>query len=432
MKLLIVIPHFFTGGAQRMLELLLPRLALYDDLEITLCLYQNSDHSPMTAGIRRNPHIKVKIIGMPVSRKEAINPFVRVKVIRKLRELMKEADVCHVHLFPALYDAAIAARGLPLKLIFTNHNTSNRRRHYPYLRYIERKIYSRYDAITCISPATARSLTDWLRTDPQDERFEVIYGGIDFAAFNSPHFNASHSGPLNAGESTLEIPENISDMIDLFEAGPDIFLQRRLRRAGISSVKDIFGREGHAILMISRFVKSKDHESLIRALHILKTDPEYVGRIPADIFLAFAGSGEMMPAMKELAEELNLTDDVVFLGDRNDIPCLIAAASAGAQISHWEGFGLTAFEIMAGETPLIASNVKGMAEIVKESARLVEPESPESIAGAIADILAPDSPDMLHDTLIRQMQGVKTARRFDIRYTLESYLQLYRRISIER
>ena len=171
MKLLIVIPHFFTGGAQRMLEQLLPRLALYDDLDITLCLYQNSDNSPIIAGIRRNPHIKVKVLGLPVSRRAAINPFVRLKAIRRLRELMKEAEVCHVHLFPALYDAAIAAGKLPLKLIFTNHNTSNRRRRYPSLHHIEREIYSRYDAITCVSPATVRSLTDWLRTDPRDERF---------------------------------------------------------------------------------------------------------------------------------------------------------------------------------------------------------------------------------------------------------------------
>ncbi len=417
MRLLIVIPHFRTGGAQRLLSDLLPRMARHDDLDITLALYDDPGHSPLFAPIRRNPLIKVKILGLPLSRSSYFNPVVRRKAVRLLRGLMTEADICHVHLFPALYDASLAARGLPIKLLFTNHNTVNNRRRFPWLAPLERRIYSRYDCIACISAAALRKLTDWLKAEPSNSRFHVVSNGI-----NPGHFNYCR-------DSTDEIlPDSESELIERFESGPDADLQRRMRRAGIKSVKEVYGRQGHPILMISRFVSNKDQASLIRALHLLKQDQVYGDRIPSDTFLAFAGEGPTMRECATLAKELGIANDVIFLGDRADIPRLIASASAGAQISRWEGFGLTAVEILAGGTPLVATDVAGMADAIGSAARLVGKENPESIASALADILAPESPDVLNDTLVMQAEGLRTARRHDISNTLERYLDLYQEL----
>lgn len=428
MRLLIVIPHFKTGGAQRLLADLIPSMALRDNMEITLLLYHKSEDSFLLNQVKQNPLIKIRALDIPVGRKDTFNPFVRWKAIRELRAYMRNADVCHVHLFSALYDASIAAKGLPVKLVFTNHNTYNRRRKYTFLRKFERWIYSRYYAIVCISPASARSLTEWLDTPCDDQRIQVIANGINLNAFNFYRKKDVVNSECVCHDLTIRLPESTSELFEMFENGRDESLQRRLKRAGISSVKDVFGRDGHAILMISRFIENKDHESLLKAFHILKTNPSYSGRIPADTFLVFAGDGGLINKSKDLAARLNLSGDVIFLGNRTDVPRLIAAASVGAQISHWEGFGLTACEILAGETPLVASDVRGMAEIVRESAYLAAPESPESIAAAIADVLAPETPETLNETLMRQYDGVLTARRYDIRHTLDSYIRLYHKL----
>ncbi|MDE6271656.1 MAG: glycosyltransferase [Muribaculaceae bacterium] len=414
MRLLIVIPHFLTGGAQRLLGDLLPLMAMRDDMDITLALYADPGRSPLFAPLQRNPHIKVRILGLPLSYASYFNPIIRFKAVRKLRNLMKEADVCHVHLFPALYDASIAARGLPLRLIFTNHNTTNRRRHFPLIAALERLIYARYNTIAGISPASVRALIEWLKADPADPRFHVVRNGIVTEDFS-----------YGTESEEENLPESESELIEIFNSGPDVFLRQRMNKAGIKNVEDVYGRPGHAILMISRFVANKDQASLIRALAILKRDSRYRERIPADTFLAFAGDGATIGYCRRVAGEEGVADDVVFLGERSDIPRLIASASAGAQISKWEGFGLTACEILAGGIPLVATDVSGMADIVRGAARLADKENPQSIAAALAAILAPESPDEVNDTLLMKAEGTRIAKRYHISGTLELYLQLY-------
>ena len=423
MRLLIVIPHFMIGGAQRLLSDLVPLMARRDDLDITIALYQNPEGAMMMRPILRNPMVKIRVLNIPLSHKAFLNPLIRRRAISGLRDLMKEADVCHVHLFPALYDAALAARGLPVRLIFTNHNTTNRRRRYPLLRPLERLIYSRYDALACISPASARSLSAWLSLHPTDERLSIIPNGINSDIFNF------HSRANDSFDSSVIPPDDNTDFLTSFAVGPDLDRRRRMERAGIRNEEEVFGRKGHAVLMISRFVDNKDQDSLIRAFSILKHDPGYADLIPADTFIVFVGSGPRIEICRRLAREYGVADDVAFLGDRHDLPRLIAAASVGCQISHWEGFGLTACEIMAGELPLIASNVSGMGDLVKEGATLVAPENPEEIARAIADILAPVSPDAFNDLLLRQAAGRRIADRHHIRHTLERYMDLYHKLT---
>lgn len=415
-----------VGGAQRLLSDMLPMLARNDDIDISLAIYADPGNSPMYVPIRSNPRIRVRILNLPAGRNASLNPFVRIRAIQLLRALMKDADVCHVHLFPALYDAVFASSGLPVRLVFTNHSTSNRRRNLSRLAAIERKIYSRYNSIACISPAAARSLSDWLRISPTDERIHVVLNGInpDLFTFTQP---GDYSKPPNRKQrlETIPLPSDPSELIAMYDEGVDADRARRMRRAGIRRPADVFGRDGHAIVMISRFVESKDHESLLKALALIKSNPEAYPGVPDDIFIAFAGSGEKLHEIMNLALSLKVDNDVVFLGDRSDIPRLIAAASIGAQISHWEGFGLTACEILAGEAPLIASDIPGMGSLVKGGARLVKHADPASIAAAVADILAPASPEIFNDTLLMQAEGVKIARRRHLRHTLRQYLELY-------
>ncbi len=423
MKLLIVIPHMMTGGAQRLLSDLTPLMARRDDLDISFAVYADPENSMMWKFIRNNPRIRCHVLNIPISDLANLNPFIRSKAIKALKPLLKEADVCHVHLFPALYDAAAASRGLKTKLIFTNHSTFNRRRKYPLLTAMEKRIYARYSDIICISPACARSLTDWLAISPTDRRIHIIRNGININRFSFTDPCAAE-GDLTQDRDEAAASE-LLERYETFVSGGDIHREERMKKAGIKSVADVYGRQGHPILMISRFVKSKDQKSLIRALALLKHSRHMKNMIPEDTFVAFVGDGPERGNAEKLAKEQGVANDVEFLGERSDIPNLIAAASAGAQISNWEGFGLTACEILASGLPLIASDVPGLADTIRGGARLVPKSSPEEIATAIIDVLGPESPEIYDLTQTLRSEGIRIAGRHDIRHTLRDYLKLY-------
>ena len=58
---------------------------------------------------------------------------------------------------------------------------------------------------------------------------------------------------------------------------------------------------------------------------------------------------------------LKLNDRVQFLGYSNSVPSLLKRSDIAIQSSKFEGFGLSALEAMASGTPIIVSNVDGLA-----------------------------------------------------------------------
>lgn len=114
--------------------------------------------------------------------------------------------------------------------------------------------------------------------------------------------------------------------------------------------------------MISRFAPAKDQKTVIKAISLLEDS----------IHLIFVGDGETINICKQYAKDLNVENRVHFLGTRSDIPELIAQCEIGVQSSHWEGFGLTAVEMMAGGLPVIASNVNGLKQVVEDAGLLFE------------------------------------------------------------
>lgn len=103
MKILHVISRLTVGGAQRLVATLLPELVKEED--VALLVYNKVD----TDFQREVLNAGVKIISMD-------SPNLRnPKVIFKMRKVFKNYDVVHVHLFPSVYWASLAARGLKVK-----------------------------------------------------------------------------------------------------------------------------------------------------------------------------------------------------------------------------------------------------------------------------------------------------------------------------
>lgn len=289
MRILHVIASLEVGGAQRLLVDLLPLQATSENIDLLVYKRVNNDFEKAIeqAGIR--------IICMNE------HNFHNPSIVFSLRKIFKKYDLVHAHLFPTIYWASLAARSLKVKLIYTEHSTSNSRRNKWYFRPIERFMYSRYDRIISISQQTQNALVSWLKQS--DERFVVINNGIDTQKFASV----------------------------------------------ISSVIP------KSLIMVSRFVSSKDQETVIRAMQ----------HVDKETSLRFVGDGENRKHCEKLANDLGVSDRIQFLGSRHDIPELIVSSYIGIQSSNWEGFGLTAVELMAARKPVIASNVDGLKQVVE-------------------------------------------------------------------
>ena len=145
--------------------------------------------------------------------------------------------------------------------------------------------------------------------------------------------------------------------------------------------------------------------------------------LPTDIKLMLVGNGETLNQNKALASELGLEDQVFFLGKRSDISDLIAQADIGIQSSVWEGFGLTAVELMAGGVPVIASNVDGLKQVV-EGAGIIFPLGDEIALAKIINQLIEDK-----SYYLAVKKGCEErAKHYDIQTMAENYIEVYKTV----
>ena len=138
MNILHVITSLEIGGAQRLLSDLIPLQAKTDD--VTLLVYER---------VHNEFERKIEEAGVHIVSMEEHN-FHNPLVVFRMRKFFRNYDIVHAHLFPTIYWASLACRGLKVKLVYTEHSTSNSRREKWYFRPIERFMYSRYDRIISI------------------------------------------------------------------------------------------------------------------------------------------------------------------------------------------------------------------------------------------------------------------------------------------
>lgn len=171
MKILHVITSLRTGGAERLMVDLLPRLKEYGH-NVDLLLFDGTD-TPFKREVEQ-AGIKVFDLGIGGS---VYSPAKLFKLIPYLRKY----DVVHTHnTAPQLF----AAIGSLLKcgtLYTTEHNTSNRRRKWKWYAVIDRWMYSRYRKVICIS----RKAEDNLRKFIGSSKAEIctINNGVDIDKF---------------------------------------------------------------------------------------------------------------------------------------------------------------------------------------------------------------------------------------------------------
>lgn len=131
---------------------------------------------------------------------------------------------------------------------------------------------------------------------------------------------------------------------------------------------------------VSRLTVHKGHEFLFRAMKEVTKKQKHICAK-----LLVIGSGDEEHNLKELAYKLNLEKNILFFGVRKNIPDLMKAMDIFVHPSLFEPFGITIVEAMYSGLPVVATNVGGIPEIVKdgETGLLVSPRD----YGALADAL---------------------------------------------
>jgi glycosyltransferase involved in cell wall biosynthesis len=140
-------------------------------------------------------------------------------------------------------------------------------------------------------------------------------------------------------------------------------------------------------------------------------------RMPNVEFL-LVGDGPLRSEFEQQAASLGLGDRAIFLGDRRDIPNVLASMDVAVLTSDSESLSNAILEAMAARLPVVAYNVGGNAELVNnERGALVAPKNEDEFADAIHRLLS--------DASLRGRQGANAARFVEEKFSLDSVRRRY-------
>lgn len=126
-----------------------------------------------------------------------------------------------------------------------------------------------------------------------------------------------------------------------------------------------------------------------KALHILMGAFGALGR-DAGAHLVIAGEGSQKEPLREQAAGLGIADRVHLIGRREDMQTVLTAFDIAAMSSDYEGTPLFALECMAHGTPLVATDVGGLSDLIEDgrSGILVPRQDVDALADALDRLLA--------------------------------------------
>ena len=204
----------------------------------------------------------------------------------------------------------------------------------------------------------------------------------------------------------LVIPNGID--LDHF-SNPSVERKTMRRSLGI-------GEDELLVLSIGRLTELKDIPTVLKALASARSS---IGKVK---FL-IAGDGPARANLETQARDIRLEGIVQFLGYREDIPDLLAAADILVMASIREGFGIAAAEAMAAGCPVIGTDVPGLRFVLDEgkAGMLIPAHSPDRLAEAMISLAS-------NDCLRKEMaeKGRTRARNtFPNSGMIEKYQRLY-------
>jgi len=183
---------------------------------------------------------------------------------------------------------------------------------------------------------------------------------------------------------------------------------------GITSATKVTG-------MVGRLYPQKGHHFLLTAFaRVLEEIPDAV--------LLVVGSGPLRHELRAKAARLGIAGRVHFLGERADVPGLLACMDVYVQASLWEGMPNAVMEAMAAGKPVVATGVDGTRELIThgETGWLVEPSNAEAIADRIVYVLN----NVAEAKCIGAAAIQRVATDFSVDNMISGYDRLYRGLAM--
>jgi len=191
----------------------------------------------------------------------------------------------------------------------------------------------------------------------------------------------------------------------------------RFSRKPIDAFRKVIAPNGEKILMhASNFRKLK------RIPDVMSIFKEVHDKIPCKLMLV--GDGPERPAAEDLCRELNLCDDVRFVGKQEQMEDILAIADLFLLPSEYESFGLAALEAMAAGVPVVTTNAGGLSEI--------NVQGETGFMGEVGDVktMGQEAIKILEDPAVLKQfkeRAAAHARKYDIQHIVPIYEELYKR-----
>ncbi|MFL5906774.1 MAG: glycosyltransferase [Solirubrobacterales bacterium] len=301
-------------------------------------------------------------------------PLAMLRLARFLRQ--ESIDVLHTHLFePSVVglQAGVMAR-TPARVMTRHYSDGHTRIGKRWHVRLDRMCIGLCDNVVAVSADTARHLVEAEGAPPR--KVHTVLNGFD--------------------ADRVQVPEPAE--------------RERLRR-------ELDATDAHLLASVGRLHPDKGWEYLFRAI------PRIRGKVDRPVVLLVVGEGPFEDDFRRQVAELGCEREVRFLGFRDDATSLMAAADLVVGPTLTEAFGITLAESLYAGTPVVATRVGGVPEIVDDGVDgvLVPPGDSEAMADAIAGLL--------NDTeRLAEMVGAgrdKVTRRFSFERMVGEYEVIY-------
>lgn len=304
-----------------------------------------------------------------------------------MKKLLKELtpDIVHTHLLKADFYGRVAAKHSGVKhIISTCHsNSTTHKRPTPG----KKNVFDRIDNFVI---------------DYTDSHIIAISEKVSEFIINRKDDNRLQ-GRLSVIHNGVVIPNKTVDYISIEKL-----------RSKLNLSQDDF-----VVLLIGRLEESKGHLLFIEEVKNFILENR-------NIKVIFAGEGSLRKEIEDKVQQYGLGNNFKLPGNRKDIPELITISDILVQPSVWEGFGLTIAEGMVYEKIVVASNVGGIPELIKdgENGFLFDINSRGDLLKKFKDVYTRFS----ELGFIGENARNSVVEKFDIKMNSEKYYEIYKKL----
>lgn len=167
------------------------------------------------------------------------------------------------------------------------------------------------------------------------------------------------------------------------------------------------------LISLGTFNNNKSQDFLIHCFELLDKEK---------FKLTFIGDGNTLHQCKKLAEEKNLLDSILFIGQQNSPETFLKKGHIFIHASKSEAFGLALIEAMAAGMPVITTDGKGNRDLIKESENgfMIWDRKPELFANKINELV--NSPELYKHM---SQKAIAFAAKYDVKAYCKKLIEIY-------